>query len=113
MTDFISREAAIKAIQDYGKGAISAGMTALDPVCDIFSLARAMEWLDAADVAPVVQGEWLFGDIEPTGCAVRCSVCGWGVDHADPILWLEYAGHKYCGNCGAKMDGGPHADDHD
>lgn len=59
-----------------------------------------------AYVGQGAHGKWLFGDVEPAGCTARCSVCGWGVDHADPVLWLEYAGHKYCGNCGAKMDGG-------
>ena len=92
MTEYIKREDALRAVKHaWAKG--------IEP-------SEYIEDIEAADVAPVVQGEWLFGGIEPTGCAVRCSVCGWGVDHADPILWLEYAGHKYCGNCGAMMDGG-------
>ena len=105
MTDFISREAAIKAIQDYGKGAISDGMTALDPVDDIVSLARAMEWLDAADVAPVRHGQWLPTDLPHMAECEDCSVCGFRVVYG--------RGWNYCPNCGAKMDGGPHADDHD
>ncbi len=50
-------------------------------------------------------GCWMIGEIGPVGCAVKCSVCGWGFDNVDPVLWADYAGHKYCGNCGAKMNG--------
>ena len=111
MTDFISREAAIKVIQDYGKGAISDGMTALDPVGDIVSLARAMEWLDAADVAPVRHGQWIKKQ-NPQWKAYShdcCSICGWW--NTKNALCYD-AGHKpghslnYCPNCGARMDGG-------
>lgn len=59
-----------------------------------------------ADVAPVVHGEWIFGEIGPVGCTVKCSACGWGLNSVDPVLWVDYAGHNYCGSCGAKMDGG-------
>ncbi len=53
--EYIEREAAITVIKDYGKGAINDGMKALDPVNDIIALAHAMEWILAADVAPVVR----------------------------------------------------------
>jgi len=59
----------------------------------------------AADVAPVVHGEWLFvanGEEAP-----ECSVCGWAVLSRD---FENRCGlspcHKYCGHCGARMDGG-------
>lgn len=105
MADFISREAAIKVIQDYGKGAISDGMTALDPVDDIVSLARAMEWLDAADVAPVRHGQWLPTESPFMAECNDCSECGLRI-----VIGLDW---DYCPSCGAKMDGGPHADHHD
>lgn len=105
MADFVSREAAIKVIRDYGKGAISDGMTALDPVDDIVSLARAMEWLDAADVAPVRHGQWLPTESPFMAECNDCSECGCRI-----VIGLDW---DYCPVCGAKMDGGPHADDHD
>lgn len=114
MADFISREAAIKVIQDYGKGAISDGMTALDPVDDIVSLAQAMEWLDAADVAPVRRGHW-----GTDRALIKCSACGYGMypNHCrfmDGVcVGTGYSEPNYCPCCGARMDGGPHADDHD
>ena len=62
--------------------------------------------MPVVDVAPVVHGEWIFGEIWPVGCTVKCSACGWGLNSVDPVLWVDYAGHNYCGSCGAKMDGG-------
>ena len=57
-----------------------------------------------ADVAPVVHGKWLFianGVEDP-----ECSVCGWAVlsrDFKNRSDLPPY--HKYCGHCGAKMEG--------
>ena len=56
------------------------------------------------DVAPVVHGRWLFGELDVLGQPVHCSVCGWGQDKVNKAMWLEYPAHKYCGCCGAKMD---------
>ena len=59
----------------------------------------------AADVAPVVHGKWLF--VANGAEAPECSVCGWAVLSRD---FENRSGlspcHKYCGHCGAKMDGG-------
>ena len=71
-----------------------------------FEILDMIKEMPAADVAPVVQGQWIFGEIGPVGCTVKCSVCGWGCNAVDPVLWVDYAGHKYCGSCGAKMDNG-------
>ena len=68
----------------------------------------ALETIDEApteDAAVVVHGQWEFGELEPMGQPVHCSVCGWGSDMVHKAMWLEYPGHQYCGNCGAKMDG--------
>lgn len=48
----------------------------------------------AADVAPVVHGNW----IEDGNCQI-CSECG------EEHCWDEYRA-AYCDSCGAKMDGG-------
>lgn len=70
-------------------------------------LSEEFEIIDSliTDVAPVRHGRWIFGEIDPIGCAVKCSACGWGCNSVDAVLWTDYAGHKYCGCCGARMDG--------
>jgi hypothetical protein len=61
---------------------------------------RIVQELPAADVAPVVHGEWVVEE-ERTGNYSHCSQCG--------IRCRGYApNYKYCPNCGAKMDGGKH-----
>lgn len=52
----------------------------------------------AADVAPVVHGEWITTD----GIS-RCSECGYIPAYDSTIDDLFYS--PYCPNCGAKMDG--------
>lgn len=53
----------------------------------------------AADVAPVVHGEWITID----GIS-RCSECGYIPAYDSAIDDLFYS--PFCPNCGAKMDGG-------
>lgn len=55
--------------------------------------------LPAADVAPVVHGEWVFDDHDEYGKHYKCSRCGEGFITIVPRL------PEYC-HCGAKMDGG-------
>ena len=59
----------------------------------------------AADVAPVVHGEWvLVGTNEhdyETSVEEKCSLCGRYVYRYD-----TEPQDNYCPNCGAKMDGG-------
>ena len=59
-----------------------------------------VEEFPAADVAPVVHGEWIVcgdGDNVPW----MCSHCG-----RTTASKYKIAYGKYCPNCGAKMDGG-------
>ena len=61
-------------------------------------IGQTIKSTPTADVAEVVHGEWTeelqlySGDYE-----YICSVCGQGV--------RQYIPQKYCGECGAKMDG--------
>ena len=89
--EFISREAALVALQD----------------SDLFNTTerqlRAIRELPAADVAPVVHGRWIDG-AEDFTCGnhnAECSICRCYVswDGCDEDF-------NYCPNCGAKMDGG-------
>lgn len=51
----------------------------------------------AADVEPVVHGEWILRHIG-AGHYWECSVC-----HTNPCIYVtEHT--KFCPNCGAKMD---------
>lgn len=85
MAEYIERSAAIKAAKHaWAKG--------LEP-------SQYIEALPAADVAPVVNGEWLLRH-EGYGHYWECSVC-----HTNPCIYVtEHT--KFCPNCGAKMDGG-------
>ncbi len=65
----------------------------------------------AADVAPVVHGEWLNIDGDYTFAA--CSICEIAYEvateeEAEKGLWDAFmCSYRYCPNCGAKMDGTP------
>lgn len=85
MSKFLSRE-----LLDASKGGAEGAMYELD-------------YVPAADVAPVVHGEWCW-----EGKFKACSKCGSYVE------WNETLGAnfwKYCPFCGAKMDGGKHETD--
>lgn len=73
---------------------------------DAYVILGLINHADTVDAVEVVHGDWQFGELDWPGASVKCSNCGWGVENADPILWLDYPGHRFCGACGAKMDGG-------
>lgn len=90
MDDYISREAALEALQDP----------------ELFNVSprflQILRDLPAADVEPVRHGRWerCFEDWRQQIEGDKCSVCG-----------FEYYGtgirrFHYCPNCGAKMEGG-------
>lgn len=58
----------------------------------------SIEHIPAADVAPVVHGEWLLRH-EGYGHYWECSSC-----HKNPCIYVT-KDTRYCPNCGAKMDG--------
>lgn len=58
-----------------------------------------IEQFPAADVVPVVHGEWLLRH-EGHGHYWECSAC-----HKNPCIYVT-KDTNYCPNCGAKMDGG-------
>ena len=72
-------------------------------------MAKALNSIPAADVAPVRHGRWLHTE-EPLGWkdvdCMECSAChdSWIIEEDycfdDMPLW------NYCPSCGAKMDGG-------
>ena len=86
MDDYISREAALTALQD----------------SDLFNTTerqlRAIRELPAADVAEVVHARW-----ERVRSNWYCTGCnkGYRITKGAPMA----SSFSYCPNCGAKMDG--------
>ena len=62
-----------------------------------FDVKHDIENVPAADVAPVVHGQWKTNSDRPD--TLICSICKCGFD-----MW-KHDPHNYCPNCGTKMDG--------
>lgn len=109
MAEYIDRDACLSILR------AKANMAVLMDAAPYFEKAAQMlEKLPAADVAPVVHGEWMpsesdfddddtLFDVEEW-CDWQCGACGEDICYDDtmPVQLLP----KYCPNCGAKMDGG-------
>lgn len=95
MAEYIEREAAIKAMEKADYTAISSDADD----CKADYLREIIESVPAADVVPVVHGEWLLRH-EGHGHYWECSAC-----HKNPCIYVT-KDTNYCPNCGAKMDGG-------
>lgn len=71
---------------------------------------QIFNFIPAADVVPVVHGRWIWDrDGMDWGIgAWRCSECKvmspmwWNADETNP---RTKSGHRFCPNCGARMDG--------
>ena len=86
MAEYINREAAIRALLNDAPEQVSYSREdAADCIC----------YMDAADVAPIVHGRWLYGDYYDIGDV--CSECDWDSQMTHPP-------YRYCPNCGARMD---------
>ena len=75
----------------------------------IYGIETVLEYaenLQAADVAPVVHGQWIIG-VDNDDFDVKCSKCEWTdifeVTGIAAVEGIAKAMH-YCLNCGAKMD---------
>lgn len=106
MSDYISREAAVKIAQKYGlvNGSALGRHTGLADC-----IAIEIEGLPAADVEPVRRGRWEecdwvdvdehgFGTRRTFKAGLRCSQCA--CVFKKKLLWKR----NYCPNCGSKMD---------
>lgn len=90
--EHIDREEVIKILEHYD---LSSGSTLGCHSGAIECAISAIEMLPAADVAPVVHGEWIERALRPT-----CSLCGF----SGSLIDAPISPFKYCPNCGAKMD---------
>ena len=107
MAEYIEREAAVKAFNNFDAGrADSPPFTLLTPE----EFAEYLYELPAADVAPVVHGQWLKEEKE-TYCPVQYEEDGEPILHKYTCYTCSLCGRisgilePYC-HCGAKMDGG-------
>lgn len=80
MAEYIEREALLDRIRGTGYA---------EPIKS--NLLVMAVTLPAADVRPVVRGEWM-----KNGWSIRCSVCGYD---------MPFSVRNYCPNCGAVMEG--------
>ena len=97
MSDYISREAAIRVIDElYVKRPLDSDRFVLTGV------GARLEELPDADVRPVVRGKWIIHKPFDSGrhnCneCIECSVCGTWFGHDC------YEISNFCPNCGADM----------
>lgn len=96
MAEYIKRDTAIRAVMaakwvDGSDGAMAMEIVASPP---------------AADVVPVVHGEWVRPHWGYSGnFCYDCSVCGNEAMHKE-YKWKDKKIYPICPWCGAKMDGG-------
>lgn len=60
--------------------------------------------IPAADVAPVVHGQWIRPHWKNSNYCYDCSECGGEAMHRD-YQWAKDGIYPICPNCGARMDG--------
>ena len=84
MTKYIERDAAIKSLLNDCLGQVSYSRE---------DAADCIRYMDAADVAQVRHGRWLYVDTD-TEQFFLCNRC----------KKKEYWESNYCPNCGCKMD---------
>lgn len=86
MAEYITKAEALHAVED----AVELFRSEYDEV------AEKINNVPAADVAPVVHGQWDIMGGAKTRCI--CSKCRWDVPEYGKF-------YSYCPNCGAKMEG--------
>ena len=94
MTEYITKAQAIHAMEQVTQPECFIEDTRKDFV-------KIIEELPAADVAPVVHGEWLSGRTFLENAV--CSNC-------KTTYEAYYSKYQYCPRCGAKMDRGESGD---
>ena len=89
MTDYISREAAIKRFNFAVLDCLG-----MDPTIRAGDIIKALESIPADDVRPVVRGKWQSWEQDKPPCKwYSCDYCGF---HA-------LSKSNFCPNCGADM----------
>ena len=108
MSDLISREAVIKAMENnsFMVEAFGTKRKMIDSMMMCVEIAN----LPTVEAKEVVHGKWVLGDVKPGHLtpgrnSLRiCSECGKVV-----VWWLDKPTENFCSNCGADMRGEKHA----
>ena len=95
MAEYIERKAALAEMEELFHNTDQNG----EEQVGFLKCHRIVRTLPAADVAPVVHGEWVLEDHDEYGKQYECSVCG------RSIVTRGNVTPSYC-HCVAKMDGG-------
>ena len=111
MKEYIEREALVEEIKIKANNLHKLRCLYTDQSARVLDrLAKDIAKIPAADVAPVVHGEWIQTK-EPLGWkdidCVMCSACEdkWIMDEEYDLDFYKEQ-WIYCHNCGAMMDGG-------
>lgn len=99
MSDYIDRQVAIKDVY-----AIHTFDTEYDAaLIDRLDVRYVLEDLPSADVEPVRHGRWIDAILPNDKDGLPIQVC----NQCNTFFPLAYTGggHRYCPNCGARMDG--------
>lgn len=94
MAEYIERAAAVKVILRERKPTNSVAQNRMLSI-----IQRDLLTMCAADVAPVVYGQWIEDHDY-----LKCPECGVMVKW--DFTFFDIGNWNYCPNCGAKMDGG-------
>ena len=101
MVQYIEREKVLEIAKDKYYSDFHKSMA------DLTSLRELLEDTPAADVVEVRHGEWLYHECvssyDGAISGYSCSHCGVFVDEEE--FENDKFHKKFCGNCGAKMDG--------
>ena len=106
MSDLISRQAAIDAIERLILPQVK-GETAAEEInrvawrCAINCAEEVIGHMPSAEVEPVKRGKWIY-DNQFDLYRASCSECGY--KRVTDIKAEKWNGWKYCPNCGAKME---------
>ena len=100
--EYISREDAREMAARIALASIDGNITCGD-------VKRLVDAIPSADVAEVRHGKWIWDEngMDWNIGAWRCSICHimspmwWNADKRNP---QNCSGHRFCPNCGAKMD---------
>lgn len=104
MAEYIDRDVLRKKLKETARQ--YTALKKLETAQDYWWATTVIDSEPAADVAPVVHGEWLRTDDDWNSLTtIQCSLCSeeWCFETDDDVSLLNY---KYCPHCGAKMDGG-------
>ena len=102
MDEYIKRKAALALVKPDAPEDEKAAVT----IATAKKLVRSIiQRTPAADVAPVVHGEWVRPHWRNSNFCYDCSVCGNEVMHQE-YRWRDKKIYPIYPWCGAKMDGG-------